>query len=606
MKKMSNSKVMETVVKLAGSIDPSLAKSIQTAEANFKKMDKSVLVTKASMIAFGAAAVTATIAVGKQLYELGAQFDEAFDTIRIGTGATGEALESLKDDFKDVYKSVPGTMEEASKAIADYNTRLGLTGEELRGISKQAVAVSQMLGEDLGGTIKTSSQAFQQWGIDAKDMGKQMDYIFKVSQSTGMGFNELMTNMQQYGPQLQDMGYSFEQASAMMGQMEKAGVNTAEVLAAMKKSVGTLAKEGISASAGMQIYYEKIKKAGSETEAAAIANEIFGMRAGSTMASAIRKGTLSVDAFTKSLKNNGETIMGAMKDTMDAKEKWELLIKEITTAIEPLASAVFDLVGSLVPIVATLLNIVTPVLKLLADHANVLIPIIMGVVAALGSFSVIETVVGLMNVLKASTIATTLANGGLLASLQAIWVAIAANPVALAIGALVAGITLLIMNWEKVKQTVGNWKWVQALVGWIQKLKDMLGGLFSGFGKKESIDALSNAPIPAYATGGFTNGISIAGENGTEAVISFDPAYRSKNIDIWQKAGQLLGIGSSSGSSYNLGGFTFSPNLYISESMSADDVINKLKSAEGEFCDMIDDWLYRKSAGSYASSSFAY
>ena len=31
-----------------------------------------------------------------------------------------------------------------------------------------------------------------------------------------------------------------------------------------------------------------------------------------------------------------------------------------------------------------------------------------------------------------------------------------------------------------------------------------------------------------------------------------------------------------------------------------------LKSAEGEFCDLIDEWLYRKTAGSYASSSFSY
>ena len=69
--------------------------------------------------------------------------------------------------------------------------------------------------------------------------------------------------------------------------------------------------------------------------------------------------------------------------------------------------------------------------------------------------------------------------------------------------------------------------------------------------------------------------------------------------------GMLTGC-SSSGSSYNLGGFTFSPNLYISESMSSDDVINKLKSAEGEFCDMIDEWLTRKTAGCYSSSSYAY
>ena len=116
----------------------------------------------------------------------------------------------------------------------------------------------------------------------------------------------------------------------------------------------------------------------------------------------------------------------------------------------------------------------------------------------------------------------------------------------------------------------------------------------------------NTTPIPALAAGGFTNGLSFAGEAGTEAVISFDPIYRAKNISTWLKAGELLGVSSSNGSSYNLGGFSFSPNLYISEKMSADDVISKLKSAEGEFCDLIDEWLYRKTALSYTSSSLAY
>ena len=116
----------------------------------------------------------------------------------------------------------------------------------------------------------------------------------------------------------------------------------------------------------------------------------------------------------------------------------------------------------------------------------------------------------------------------------------------------------------------------------------------------------ASSPIPALAAGGFTNGLSFAGEAGTEAVISFDPMYRAKNINTWLKAGELLGVSSSSGSSYNLGGFTFSPKLYISETMNADDIINKLKSAEGDFCDLIDEWLYRKTTLSYTSSSLAY
>ena len=51
-------KVMETVVKLMGSIDPSLAKSISTAQSSFKKMGKTAAVAGKAL--GGIAAVGAT------------------------------------------------------------------------------------------------------------------------------------------------------------------------------------------------------------------------------------------------------------------------------------------------------------------------------------------------------------------------------------------------------------------------------------------------------------------------------------------------------------------------------------------------------------------
>ena len=583
---MSDKRIMETVVKLAGSIDPSLAKSIQEANVKIGKLN-------VKAIAMGAAFAGAAVVAGKALYDLGKEFDNAYDTIRVGTGATGEALEALKDDFKDVYGSVPTTMEDASKAIADYNTRLGLTGKELSELSKQAIAVSGMLEEDLGTTIETSSQAFQQWGIDAKDMGKQMDYIFKVSQSTGISFNELMTNMQQYGPQLQDMGYSFEEASAMMGQMEKAGVNTTEVLAAMKKAVGTLAKEGISASAGMQIYYEKIKNAETAAEAAALANEVFGARAGSTMASAIRSGTMEIEAFTKALNESDESIMGAMWDTADATEKFGMLQQQFKLLIEPLASGIFDHVAKLFPTISRLFEKLAPVIE---ELVAALVPLVDTLFTAL---------VDILEPLSPVIILLAKLIGGVLSgAIQAI------TPVLSNIIGVLSNLIDFVVNvftgkwgeaWQNLIDIVKNlWNGLKNIL--LAPFKAVSGAINTIRGKKSG----GTDEIPMLATGGFTKGVSIAGEAGTEAVISFDPAYRAKNINTWLKAGELLGIGSAGGSSYNLGGFTFSPKLYISETMSADDVISKLKSAEGEFCDMIDEWLSRKTAGSYASSSFSY
>jgi TP901 family phage tail tape measure protein len=64
----------------------------------------------------------------------------------------------------------------------------------------------------------------------------------------------------------------------------------------------------------------------------------------------------------------------------------------------------------------------------------------------------------------------------------------------------------------------------------------VIGGKSFGFN-------LSPVSVPAFANGGMTKGPSIAGEAGTEAVISFRRGVREKNVDTWLAAGKMLGVG---------------------------------------------------------------
>lgn len=63
----------------------------------------------------------------------------------------------------------------------------------------------------------------------------------------------------------------------------------------------------------------------------------------------------------------------------------------------------------------------------------------------------------------------------------------------------------------------------------------LVGGKSFGFN-------LSPVSIPAFANGGFTNGPSLAGEAGTEAIISFRRSQREQNVDTWLQAGKMLGV----------------------------------------------------------------
>lgn len=135
--------------------------------------------------------------------------------------------------------------------------------------------------------------------------------------------------------------------------------------------------------------------------------------------------------------------------------------------------------------------------------------------------------------------------------------------------------------------------------------------------------------IPMLAKGGFTDGVSIAGEAGTEAVISFDPSVRSANIANWQKAGQMLGvdpvqaasvagagslttdrvevadIGGGSpapGGTTAVGGgsFTFAPNITIQGNADYSVMMNAMTDAKEQFEQWFNEMMRKQQRTAYA------
>lgn len=129
-----------------------------------------------------------------------------------------------------------------------------------------------------------------------------------------------------------------------------------------------------------------------------------------------------------------------------------------------------------------------------------------------------------------------------------------------------------------------------------------------------------------FATGGFTNGPSIAGEDPrypTEAVISFNPAYRSQNIKYLQQASRMLGVStidtnpgpwsraidSMAGSgidasvsmenNVSVGDINFTPSINISGNANQEDIIAALRAVFPEFQEIVNDALSEQGMGSY-------
>lgn len=261
------------------------------------------------------------------------------------------------------------------------------------------------------------------------------------------------------------------------------------------------------------------------------------------------------------------------------------VLQTVLTVVSPILDMVGQLVKSLLPALTNVINFLMPLIKLLASIfseylGNVLsyiMPIVQNVVNV---FSGICDFIS--NVFTGNWSAAWDNVVSIFSNLFQSIVGIAKAP----INAVIALINGVIEGINACGFTIPDWV-------------PVLGG------KAFKLDI---PPIPMFASGGFTSGPSIAGEAGTEAVISFDSAYRNENLSYWAKAGRMLGVDDSLLTSFETGSqssgdsisFTFAPQITIHGTGNAkEDIIQALKNEEEEFMDLVEEMLSRRGSGSY-------
>ena len=390
---------------------------------------------------------------------------------------------------------------------------------------------------------------------------------------------------------------------------------------------------------------------------------------------ALKSVTKNFEGLAKSLES------GALSGGLDT------LAKTIGNALVGISNWLVDVLPTIINFTTNFIELISAVAGAIIDNWGWIEPVLMGIVGAFAAFKILTFVNGLMaawTAISAGAAVGTTALGAAVAFLTSpIFLIAAAIGAAIAVGILlwknwdaikVKALELwsyLGEAWSGIKETVVGYatqlgEWVSGVwTGIKDGAANMASGVVSFFtnaftalpgilkspingaislinGAVNAINGIGftipdwvpgiggkafsvNIPnIPMLAKGGFTNGVSIAGEAGTEAVISFDPAYRQQNIGYLAKAAEMLGvsdemsinyyadkIASLEGSgltaggpmiNYNLGGIIFSPTVTVSAGEKKVDIIEQLRNYQGDLLELIEDLLASKEAGNYGAS----
>lgn len=476
---------------------------------SIESVGKKSIFTADNLVKFGAIATTGLAAAGAALYKVGETFDEVADTIRVGTGATGADLDALTDIAKKVGTEVPSSFEDIGQAVADLNTRLGLTGPDLEQVTAQVMELGNM-GENVD--INTLSQAMSAFGVESSKVSGTLDELFRVSQATGVPVGKLAETAVKGAPALKQFGFNAASSAGLIGSLDKAGLDADKMMAGLTKSLSSFAKAGEDpqkALYGTVVEIEKYAKAGNDAGAINMASKLFGTRGAAQFVDAVKAGTFSVDDFVSATGAGTDTIRGASEETRDFAEQWQLFKNQTLVALEPVATKVFGAIGSAME---KFNDVGVPALKSMFDwvarNKDTLqtFGVVAGIAAlGLAALALQQKIVaagGLLSFIKTAVTSTKVWTG-----VQAAFnLVMSANPISLvviAIAALVAGFIYAYKKSETFRNIVqGAWEGIKSAVsavwGWLSTtVWPGLKALFSGIGQT-AIWLWQNVMLPAW------------------------------------------------------------------------------------------------------------
>ena len=532
------------------------ATACDTAGTKMESFGKKMSVVSAGIAGIGAASIKAFT-----------ELDEGYDTIVTKTGATGEALEGLTKSADNIFGSMPEDMATVGEAIGEVNTRFHSTGEELESTSKQFVQFASINGTNVTQSVDQVEKIMKAWNVDASQTGNLLGLLTAKAQETGISVDTLEGYVLDNNAQFKEMGLTLPQAINLMAQFDENGVDSTQAMAGLKKALQNATSEGKSMDEALSDTIGSIKNAKTETEAMQIATELFGKKGAAEMTKAIRENRVDLTSLSSSMKEYGSTVEDTYNGTLDPIDNSKVAMNNAKLALSTLASTAQT---SAAPMIETLTGKIQDLTKwfqsLSPAQQQTLIKVGL-VTAAVGPLAVgfgkvakgvsstiefgqkfVSGAAGIIAKITAKTAATAAGTVATTAHTTATTAATAATTafgvalkvlqtvgVVAIITAIIAGIVLLIKNWDKAKEAVTKlWSHIKEK---FNAIKETITGAFTKAKEavtnkvKEIGDNIKNSTVGKAAQGIFKKVSSAVSTNMKDAL-----GYAKKNLGDIQNA----------------------------------------------------------------------
>lgn len=452
--------------------------------------------------------------------KVGGDFEEQMSRVKAISGATGDAFEELRDQAIDLGAKTAFSAKESADGMENLASA-GFDAQEIMAAMPGLLDLAAVSGGDVALASENAATALRGFGLEADQSGHIADVFARAAADTNAEVADMGEAMKYIAPVANAMGLSIEETAAAIGIMSDAGVKGSQAGTTLRGALSRIAKptkamretmdelgvsfydsEGnmISLQDQISLLSDSFDGLTQEQKNQALVT-LYGQESLSGMMALIDKGPDSLGALTESLEQSdgaADEMARTMQDNMNSSieqmlgafESAAIVIQDI---LSPAIASIADSIGSLVEKFVSAPRWVQTTILSLGILAAAVGPILFGVGKLMKLFQTMKVgILALRAGFTALNTAVTVVGGGI----KALFAVLAANPIILIIGAIIAAVAAFIYFWNTSEEFrnffIGMWEGIKEAVGiTLEWIEDSWSNMVEG--AKNAVESVKQA-----------------------------------------------------------------------------------------------------------------
>uniref|UniRef100_UPI0035DA0DDC phage tail tape measure protein n=1 Tax=Enterococcus gallinarum TaxID=1353 RepID=UPI0035DA0DDC len=505
--------------------------------------------------------------------KVGGDFEEQMSRVKAISGATGQAFEDLRDQAIDLGAKTAFSAKESADGMENLASA-GFDAKEIMAAMPGLLDLAAVSGGDVALASENAATALRGFGLEADQAGHVADVFAKAAADTNAEVADMGEAMKYIAPVANAMGLSIEETAAAIGIMSDAGVKGSQAGTTLRGALSRIAKptkamKVVMEDLGVSFYDSEGNMISLKDQIALLSKSfdgltqeqknqalvtLYGQESLSGMMALIDKGPDSLDSLTNSLEQSdgaADDMARTMQDNMNSSieqmmgafESAAIVIQDI---LAPAISSIADSIGELVEKFVSAPRSVQTMIVTFGLLAAAIGPVLFAIGKAVKIFQTVKVgILALRAGFTAFNTAVTAVSGGM----KALFAVLAANPIILIIGAIVAAAAAFIYFWNTSedfrKFWIGLWEGIKEAVGVaIEWIKDSWASVVkSGENAIESVKEAWKGTKQWFAdlwTGikdtaaDMWNGVKQAFSDAVDGVVSTWQGVKQWFADLWK------------------------------------------------------------------------